>query len=418
MVSIGCLKTTVNLLMLKFIYTVLCIFLLASAKAVIVAGGDGMQNTNAPTGGQGWDYVGRITSANGAPSGVTYISNNWFITAYHIKALDNPTGVLLGGAPYAIDPNSWTRLKNSTNGDADLIMFRVVGATVGLPALKVRSSNLPNNSNVTMIGNGRNRDASETSWSATWVEDGKPTFYRGYKWASGTTKRWGTNVKDADAGLVNSGGSLGVTDMYYTDFDRTGGTGDEAQGATYDSGGGVFYDNGSEWELAGIMVTVGNIYSGQPWPPSSDGTAVYGNLTLMANMQYYAAQISSTAEIDDIDEDGIPDGWEYEHSGSSTGVVASTDQDGDGYTGEEEWVADTAPLNSNSFLRVADFPGATNVVFASSTNREYQIQYLTNLTNDIWAAEVDWFEGSHSQTVHSVSSGDSNRFYRVRARLK
>jgi len=36
--------------------------------AVILAGGDGTQNTTAPSGGQGWDYVGRITSANGAPS--------------------------------------------------------------------------------------------------------------------------------------------------------------------------------------------------------------------------------------------------------------------------------------------------------------------------------------------------------------
>lgn len=388
-----------------------------SAKAVILAGGDGAQNTNAPSGGQGWDYVGRIDHPT-AYSSVTYISNNWFVTAYHIKALDNPTGVLLGGVDYDIDPNSWTRLTNSVGGNADLIMFRVVGGTVGLPGLAVRPTTTLPTSSLTMIGNGRNREASETTWNSSWVEGGKPTVYRGYKWASvGSAKRWGTNVKDDDAGLVNSGESFGVTEMFYTDFDRTGGTVDEAQGATFDSGGGVFYDNGSQWELAGIMITVGNLYSGQPWSPPSIGSAVYGNLTLIADMQYYAAQIALTTQNDDLDGDGIPDGWEYEYSGSTTGVVATADQDGDGFSGEQEWITDTIPTDSNSYLRVTDFPGGTNVVFSSSTNREYQVQYVPGLTNSSWAIEVDWFAGSHSQTVQSVSTAASNRFYRVRAKL-
>ena len=63
-----------------------------------------------------------------------------FITANHIKVLDNPTGVLLGGSSYSIDPNSWMRLQNSMGGGVDLIMFRVVGANVGLAGLTGRTS--------------------------------------------------------------------------------------------------------------------------------------------------------------------------------------------------------------------------------------------------------------------------------------
>ena len=257
-----------------------------AAHAVIVAGGDGTQNTTTPTGGQGWDYVGRIEHAT-ARSSITYIDNDWFITAYHVKHFYDPSSVLFGGSSYSIDAGSWTRMTNSVGGDADLVMFRVT-SDVGLSGVTVRSSATANGSALTMIGNGRNRETSETTWNGAWLEGGAPTVHTGYKWASGSTKRWGTNTKDADAGLVDDG--FGITEMFTTDFDDIGGS--EAQGATYDSGGGVFYDTGSEWELAGIMVTV-DIEGGQPWP----GTAVYGNETYIADMQYYADQITTTAAI-------------------------------------------------------------------------------------------------------------------------
>lgn len=391
-------------------YLVLFALWAVGAEAVIVAGGDGTQNTTAPGGGQGWDYVGRIDKGS-VFSGVTYISNNWFITAHHIKVQDNPTDVLLGGAPYSIDPNSWTRLTNSNGGNADLSMFRVVGGTVGLPGLTVRSSATSNGSGLTMIGNGRNRETSETHWNSSWVEVSPPppATYSGYKWAAGSTKRWGTNVKHDDEGLVDDG--FGITDMFSTDFDDAGGN--EAQGATYDSGGGVFYHNGGDWELAGIILATAG-FGGQ-----TNNAAVYGNLTAMADMQYYAAQISSTAQIIDIDEDGIPDEWEYAQSGSTTGVVAAADQDTDGFTGAEEWVTDTDPADSNSFLRVSAYTNAAEVAFNSSTNRQYQIEFRADLadTNALWQTEVDWFVPASTQTVQAVTAPTTNRFYRVRANL-
>jgi len=134
-------------------------------------------------------------------------------------------------------------------------------------------------------------------------------------------------------------------------------------------------------------------------------------------MQYYAAQIALTAQIDDIDEDGIPDGWEYGQTGSTTGVVASVDQDGDGFTGEEEWLADTDPTDEFSFLELDANTNAVSVAFSSSTNREYQVQYQIHLTNAVWMTEIDWFAVAGTQTVKAVSTETSNRFYRVRAKL-
>ncbi len=262
----------------------------ASSHGVILSGGDGTQNTTAPIGGQGWDYVGRITGS--APSGVTYIDNDWFITAYHIQVLDSPTGVLLGGSSYSIDAGSWTRLTNSVGGDADLAMFRVT-TDVALPGLSIAAASLSNGTGLTMIGNGRNRQIGETQWNVntapdpwTWVEVGSGGNAAGYKWDAGSTKRWGTNTKEASAGLINDG--FGITDMFYTDFDSTP---DEAQGATFDSGGGVFVDNGGDWELAGLMLTTVQ-FSGQP-----ASTAVYGDLTYSADLAFYADQINTTTAI-------------------------------------------------------------------------------------------------------------------------
>lgn len=257
-------------------------------SAALVAGGDGTQNTTAPAGDQGWNHVGRITGS--APSSVTYLDNNWFITANHIKVLDNPTGVLLGAGSYTIDAGSWTRLTNSVGGtDTDLMMFRVA-EPVGLSGINVSSSTPANTTALTMIGNGRNRETDLTYWLASggvWTETNSVSANAaGYKWAAGSTKRWGSNTKEADAGLVDDG--FGITEMFYTDFDGIVG---EAQGATFDSGGGVFVDTGSEWELAGLMLTVAG-FTGQPAE-----TSVFGNLTYMADLSTYADQINSVTAI-------------------------------------------------------------------------------------------------------------------------
>ena len=259
------------------------------ARGVIVAGGDGSQNTTAPEGGRGWDYVGRITSANGAPSSVTYLRNNWFVTAYHVKQYDNPTGVILGGSSYSIDANSWTRITNSSGSavNTDLILFQVE-EDVGLPDITIASTPA-NGTELTMIGNGRNRAPDLTQWlvsGSTWKEVDSGGNHFGYKWASGATKHWGVNTKASNDRLRSDG--FGLTDMFRTDFDDEAG---QAQAATYDSGGGVFVKNGDEWQLAGIMLAV-STYSGQP-----AGTSVFGESTYIADLSVYSNEITGVQAV-------------------------------------------------------------------------------------------------------------------------
>ncbi|HNX52739.1 MAG TPA: hypothetical protein PLD51_05220 [Pontiellaceae bacterium] len=271
-----------------FFLTILSVCSLA--QAVIISGVNGTGNTTG-TGAPGWDYVGKISSANGASSSVTYLGNSWFVTANHVKQLDNPTGVVLNATAYSIDSSSWRRITNSSGSGADLMLFRVNSNVAGLSAVTIASNTPATGAALTMIGNGMNRAASSTTWfvdttPGSWVWStsrfsGWDSTLQGYSYASGTTKRWGSNTADGSIAGIDDG--FGVTDMFYTDFDNIA---NEAQGATYDSGGGVFTGTTNNFQLAGVMLTVGT-YNSQP-----ANTAVFGDVTYVADLTAYRDQIN------------------------------------------------------------------------------------------------------------------------------
>ncbi len=258
------------------------------APAVIIAGGTGQGNTNAPADDPGWANVGRILMAGRGPTSVTYLGNDWFITANHVWQLDNPTGVLVNASSYTVDTSSWHRLSYAGT-DADLAMFRVTTPVAALPTLTLSPNLVTNGASVTMIGDGYDRAGSLTYWNSSWqVTNSTVGVYSGFYWsASAGTKRWGQNVTDA-AGWLNDG--YGITYCFGTTFDAGGDT-NEAQGAIYDSGGGVFFKDGATWELSGIMLTIDEA-PGQPL-----ASAVYGNATYMADLAPYRDQITALMAI-------------------------------------------------------------------------------------------------------------------------
>lgn len=263
-----------------------------SARALVLAGG-GQGNTHAPDADPGWANIGQILMAGRGPSTVTYLGDNWFITADHVWNLDNPTGVLVNGSTYAVDSSSWIQLTNNAGpyagSGADLAMFRVTTPVTGLPSLSLRTTSLPDGSPVTMIGNGYAGQTNMTYWTSSWnLTNSASGVYSGFYWGvSAGTERWGTNGAHP-SGWFNDG--YGWNNGLYTTFDANGGT-NEAQAAEYDSGGGVFYENGSTWQLAGIMVAVDG-YTNQP-----GNTAVFGDETYSVDLSSYNSQIVSLMAI-------------------------------------------------------------------------------------------------------------------------
>ncbi|MGJ8653893.1 MAG: hypothetical protein ACSHX8_11510 [Opitutaceae bacterium] len=252
---------------------------------------DPLGNTAAPTGlggeptDPGFDYVGKVNGSTGV-----YIGDGWVLTADHVGA-----GTFnLDGTNY-----SYNGIDSHQIGGADLRLFKLSTNPLLAP-LSISTTSPTISDDVVMIGAGRSpSSATPTTWhvdtdpdpwvwsTSTFTE--ADTTIDGFTTTSTKTKRWGTNVIEDTTSTLSY---LSYTDMsaIITDFDQVGGTAYESQAVTNDSGSGLFIDNGSGWELAGTIVTVG-LHSGQPGGNGGANNALFGNETYALDLSVYADEI-------------------------------------------------------------------------------------------------------------------------------
>jgi hypothetical protein len=261
-------------LWLPLICAALCLGFALPAGAVLIDSGDGSGNTSAPPDDPGWDYV---TVSAGVSA--VYLGNGWVVTANHVAAGD----VVLGGITYPDVPGSKIQISDGMGTFADIAVFRI-DPYPAWPLLPISSDSNIVDEQVIMIGQGRDRGASQSACVPP---------KNGYLWAGTQTKRWGENVVDAYATVLD-------TSSFYTEFSKTGLT-HEAQAANGDSGGGVFVKNGSSWELAGLMFAIAG-FSCQP-----ANSSFHGNLTYISNLAAYRDEILPIVRpqcSDELDNDG------------------------------------------------------------------------------------------------------------------
>jgi hypothetical protein len=208
---------------------------------VIISSGDGSGNTSAPADDPGWSNVG----SRGSLSGV-YLGDRWVLTGFHVGA----GSLTLGGTTYAAEAGTSVRLENPTglglSVNTDLLMYQLDTDPL-LPSLAISSSLPAAGTEVTLIGNGRNRATGKTFWddaSNPWTETVEAgSDQEGFKWDSGNTMRWGENAIGDIGGDVlvdiDLGPVFGNVLSHFTVFDKAGAT-HEAQAATGDSGGACF----------------------------------------------------------------------------------------------------------------------------------------------------------------------------------
>jgi hypothetical protein len=126
----------------------------------------------------------------------------------------------------------------------------------------------------------------------------------------------------------------------------------------------------------------------------------------------------------DSDGDGIPDWWMNQYFGHPTGQAAdksraNDDADGDGMTNLQEFLAGTNPTEPGSALRISTaVPQGSDMVFtfATATNRQYVLEWTTDLSSGIWTSLPDIIsgDGTVQQVRHVGGAGLSQRFYRLR----
>lgn len=243
-----------------FPFLSLLIFPVVSQALLVVGDSDASSAyTDGAGAGSDWDYVGHLLGS--APSSVTYVSNQWFVTAHHVWDNDvvgkGQTTLDLGGTTYTINTGSKVAITNASGSEADLCMFRVTDS-VGLPTgIQAMESTVGYNNALLMIGNGFDNDGNT---GMTWGD--------GSIYSVSPPPQTYTGTQD-----LNGRSTTYFLSVYNSEADGS------ALAQTYDSGGGAFANG----ELAGIMVATGSL--------SGD------DVTLVADAGAYGAQINSIAAV-------------------------------------------------------------------------------------------------------------------------
>ncbi len=282
---------------------------LTAAQGVAISSGTGSGNTTAPSDDPGFANVGTLGGAS-----AVYLGNQWVLTANHVGRVTVPVGapVIFNGLSFAVDSGSARRIENPTGSGlsnfTDLIMYRLVNDP-GLTPLDLVMNTPSNGTNVTMIGNGRGRATTQTSWDVAvnpigpdvWTETmASSPDVTGWKTSGGKDVRWGENSVTGQA-TVDLGAIDGDVISFFTTFDEFGST-HEAQGVNGDSGGAVFLKEGGVWKLGGIMnaVGTGSTFSFDGRPPgetSSNPYPYFGRVTTAADLSVYSSQIGAILSV-------------------------------------------------------------------------------------------------------------------------
>jgi hypothetical protein len=263
------------------------------ASALVNTGNPG-GNRNAPTGmngepvDPGFAYVGQLGAATGV-----YLGNGWVLTARNLP----PKDLTVNGTTY-----SWDGVSDYKFPDAALRLYRLA-RWPDMPALSISSSTPGKGQLVVMVGAGRQAEGQLSYWNVNravgdeWAWAEVPSRELGNTAGIVCTEdcgpSWGTNRISGFYPHPKLGALL-VTD--FSDGPPLG-TDFEAQAVNYDTGGAIFTENDGAWELAGIILTVTELYPGQPEVVRPEGkslrigSAVFGNLTLSVNLAPYRHRI-------------------------------------------------------------------------------------------------------------------------------
>ncbi len=130
-------------------------------------------------------------------------------------------------------------------------------------------------------------------------------------------------------------------------------------------------------------------------------------------------EVVAVSRNGDKDEDGLPNGWEFDYFGNVTNAVSSANADGDAHDNLSEYIAGSDPTNAASFFEAMSSPDAAGFIVSwnAVSNREYGVWHsgditmpLTNLANGI-----NFPQNSYTDTIHNA---EISGFYRLDVKLE
>lgn len=177
-----------------------------------------------------------------------------------------------------------------------------------------------------------------------------------------------------------------------------------------------------------------NRYSGTLVPGDALNTLRLSNTASMAEETFYLGSlaVSSPVLADEqaiatappvvsivAETDGIPDAWWIEYFGTTTGVSASADDDGDGFSNAQEFQLGTHPRDASSSFRVRQVvrvPEGLSVAWSAVAGKKYQIFISPGLQPPDWQAQglpIVAQDGESALSRVVSLPGGSNYFLRI-----
>jgi hypothetical protein len=157
---------------------------------------------------------------------------------------------------------------------------------------------------------------------------------------------------------------------------------------------------------------------------AADALLDYDGDTLINRDEY---SLGTNPESADSDLDGMTDDWEHQAGLdpiSVTGINGpSVDPDTDSYNNYDEFVADTLPLNSNSFFYIEQFllhtsPLRISLECHTSARRRYTPQWADALAADTnWYSQSSFIGSNTATTIIFTNDPPSAGFFRVEVEL-
>jgi hypothetical protein len=120
----------------------------------------------------------------------------------------------------------------------------------------------------------------------------------------------------------------------------------------------------------------------------------------------------------DTDRDGMPDAWELANGLNPLVNDANLDQDGDGFSNLQEYLAGTDPSDPRSFLRldVTTGSGEVRLTFVAVAGRSYSVLYCDDLGSGTWSKLTDAAAQGTNRTIEvrvSQPAPSPQRFFRL-----
>jgi len=113
----------------------------------------------------------------------------------------------------------------------------------------------------------------------------------------------------------------------------------------------------------------------------------------------------------------MPDDWEYQYNLQPQINDADDDNDGDGMTNFEEYLAGTSPIDATSVLRleITNNNGAISLKFHAQPNKSYTVQFQSTL-GGAWQSlsHID-AQPNLQYIVIPVPPSGGSRFYQLRS---